>query len=45
MFTALNKDIRENSRFINITLSLATKIVDFIIIDTLVYNSNKRVVE
>ena len=44
MFTVLKKNIREKSRFIN-TLSLATKIVDFIIIDTLVYNSNKQVVE
>ena len=44
MFTVLKKNIREKSRFIN-TLSLATKIVDFIIIDTPVFNYIKQVVE
>lgn len=45
MFTVLKKNIREKSRFINFSFSIATKKVDSTVINTPVFNYIKRVVE
>lgn len=45
MFTVLKKNIREKSRFINFSYSIATKKVDLTVINNHVYNYIKRVVE
>ena len=45
MFTVLKKNIREKSRFINFSFSIATKKVDSTVINTPVFNYIKQVVE
>ena len=45
MFTVLKKNIREKSRFINFSYSIATKKVDLTVINNHVYNYIKQVVE